>query len=105
MPANAWSIMTRESGRLRLAPHSGKEAVKVFAALGRPRWRSEEEDEEQCAERTLHHRPSFTIPFVRAQAGIRGGHRVKALRFAANVAKRPEVVRKADRGFSSRSSA
>ena len=61
----------RDSGRLRVARHGGKEAVKVAAALHRPRWRNEEEDEEQCAERTLHHRPSFTIPFVPAQAGIR----------------------------------
>jgi hypothetical protein len=37
--------------------------------LRRPRWRGEEEDEEQCGKRTLHHRPSFTIPFVPAQAG------------------------------------
>ena len=62
---------TRESGRLRVARHGGKEAVKVPAALRRPRWRGEEQDEEQCCKRTLHHGPSFTIPFVPAQAGIR----------------------------------
>jgi hypothetical protein len=60
---------TRESGRLRVARHGGKEAVKVPAASRRPRWRSEEEDEEQCCKRALHHRPSFTIPLVPAQAG------------------------------------
>jgi hypothetical protein len=59
----------RESGRLRVAHHGGKEDVKVAATLLRPRWRSEEEDEEQCGKRTLHHRSSFTIPFVPAQAG------------------------------------
>jgi hypothetical protein len=55
---------------LRVARHGGKEDVKVAATLRRPRWRSEEQDEEQCG-KTLHHRPSFTIPFVPAQAGIR----------------------------------
>jgi len=59
---------TRSSGRLRVARHGGKEAVKVPAALRRPRWRSEEQDEEQCCKRTLHHGPSFTISFVPAQA-------------------------------------
>jgi hypothetical protein len=39
--------------------------------LRRPRWRSEEEDKEQRGKRTLHRRPSFTIPFVPGQAGIR----------------------------------
>ena len=56
------------SGRLRVARHGGKEAVKVPAALRRPRWRGEEQHEEQCCKRTLHHGPSFTIPFVPAQA-------------------------------------
>ena len=56
----------RESGRLRVARHGGKEDVNVAATLRRPRWRSEEEDEEQCGKRTLHRRPSFTIPFVPA---------------------------------------
>jgi hypothetical protein len=51
----------RESGRLRVAHHGGKEDVKVAATLRRPRWRSEEEDEEQYGKRTLHHRPSFNI--------------------------------------------
>src|SRR6516225_5028354 len=44
----------RESGRLRVAHHGGKEDIKVAATLRRPRWRSEEEDEEQCGKRTLH---------------------------------------------------
>jgi hypothetical protein len=58
---------TRESGRLGVACHGGKEAVKVPAALRRPRWRSEEQDEEQCCKRTFHDGPSFTIPFVPAR--------------------------------------
>jgi hypothetical protein len=61
----------RESARLRVARHGGKEDVKVPAALRCPRWRSEEEDEEQYGERTLHRTLSFTIPSVPAQAGIR----------------------------------
>jgi hypothetical protein len=35
--------------------------------LRRPRWRSEEQDEEQCCKRTFHDGPSFTIPFVPAR--------------------------------------
>jgi hypothetical protein len=58
---------TRESGRLRVARHGGKEAVKVPAALRRPRWCSEEQDKEQWCKRTLHYGLSFTIPFVPAQ--------------------------------------
>jgi glutathione peroxidase-family protein len=45
--------------------------AKVAATLRRPRRRSEEQNEEQCGKRTLHRRPSFTIPFAPAQAGIR----------------------------------
>ena len=60
----------RESGRLRVARHGGKEDAKLAATLRRPRWRGEEEDEKQCGKRTLRHRSSFTILFLPAQAGI-----------------------------------
>ena len=40
-----------ETGRLRAAHHGGKEDVKVATTLRRPRWCSEEEDQEQCGKR------------------------------------------------------
>ena len=56
---------------LVFAAASLKTALDAVAAAWRgERWRSEEEDEEQCGERALYHRSSFTVPFVPAQAGI-----------------------------------